>query len=150
MSDETNVGGRLALLAPDALDLVQGKIHARMMAEQVPWATQSGFEAATADGRLLGPFNALLYAPETGEAYLNYFVAKKENTTLTKRVHEIVILTVGAAWHSDYELYAHSAVGKKVGLPEPVIQLTVLFYESTHASAPSRVLPILLVQSLGD
>lgn len=134
MSDETNVGGRLALLAPDALDLVQGKIHARMMAEQVPWATQSGFEAATADGRLLGPFNALLYAPETGEAYLNYFVAKKENTT----------------WHSDYELYAHSAVGKKAGLPEPVIQLTVLFYESTHASAPSRVLPILLVQSLGD
>ena len=120
------------------------------MAEQVPWATQSGFETATADGRLLGPFNALLYAPETGEAYLNYFMAKKENTTLTKRVHEIVILTVGAVWHSDYELYAHSAVGKKVGLPEPVIQLTVLFYESTHASAPSRVLPILLVQSLGD
>ena len=77
-------------------------------------------------------------------------MAEKENTTLTKRVHEIVILTIGAVWHSDYELYAHSAVGKKVGLPEPVIQLTVLFYESTHASAPSRVLPILLVQSPGD
>jgi len=126
MSDETNAGGgRLPLLTPDVLEPAQGKIHARMMAEQVPWATESGFEAATADGRLLGPFNALLYAPEAGQAYLDYFAAEKDNTTLTERVHEIVILTVGAAWQSAYELYAHAAVGKKAGLPEPVIRAIV-------------------------
>lgn len=123
MSDETQTScDRLPLLTPDALDPIQRQIYNRMTKEQVPWATQSGFEAATPDGRLLGPFNSLLYTPEVGETYLDYFTAEKKNTTLSQRVHEIVILTVGAAWNSPYEQYAHAAVAKTVGLSDEIIQ----------------------------
>lgn len=121
MSDETQTD-RLPLLTPDALDTVQKKVYDRMMTEQVPWATKSGFEAAAPDGRLLGPFNTLLYAPEVGQAYLDYFTEEKKNTSLSERVHEIVILAVGAAWNSAYELYAHEAVGRSVGLPEEAVK----------------------------
>ena len=116
---------RLPLLPPDALTPAQKSLHERIQADQIPWAEKSGFEAALPHGRLLGPFNALLYGPEVGGAYLDYFAAEKKNTSLSERVHEIVILTVGAAWGSAYELYAHAAVGKSVGLPESVIQALV-------------------------
>ena len=123
MSDATQTGSdRLPLLTPDALDPAQKKVYDRMMTDQVPWATKSGFEAATPDGRLLGPFNTLLYAPEVGQTYLDYFTAEKKNTSLSERVHEIVILAVGAAWDSAYELYAHEAVGKSVGLSEDAVK----------------------------
>ncbi len=126
MSDETQMDqDRLPLLTPNALNPEQKKVYDRMMTDQIPWASKAGFEAATPDGRLLGPFNSLLYAPEVGQAYLDYFASEREHTPLTKRVHEIVILAVGAAWGSGYELYAHTAVGKSVGLPDNVIESIV-------------------------
>ena len=125
MSDNDVNSDRLPLLTPGELDRAQKQVYDKMMQEQVPWATKSGFTAATPDGKLLGPFNSLLYGPEVGQAYLDYFTAEKKNTSLPERVHEIVILAVGAAWNSPYELYAHSAVGKSVGLPEEVVQAIV-------------------------
>lgn len=123
MDDKTQTEkDRLPLLTPDELGPAQKQVYNKMMQEQVPWAAKSGFTAATPDGNLLGPFNSLLYAPEVGQAYLDYFTAEKKNTSLPERVHEIVILAVGAAWNSAYELYAHTAVGKSVGLPEEVVQ----------------------------
>lgn len=123
MNDETQTSSdRLPLLTPGDLNPEQKEVYDRMMTEQVPWAAKSGFEAAAPDGRLLGPFNALLYAPEVGQAYLDYFTAEKKNTSLTERVHEVVILAVGAAWNSAYELYAHKAVAKSVGLPEDAVK----------------------------
>lgn len=123
MSDERQTGSdRLPLLTPDTLNPEQKKVYDRVTTEQVPWATKSGFEAATPDGRLLGPFNSLLYAPEVGQTYLDHFTQEKKNTSLSERVHEIVILAVGAAWDSAYELYAHSAVAKSVGLPEEAVK----------------------------
>jgi 4-carboxymuconolactone decarboxylase len=124
MTDETQTD-RLPLLTPDELNPTQKQLYGRMKKEQVPWAAKAGFQAEAADGSLLGPFNALLYAPEVGQSYLDYFTAEKKNTSLSERVHEIVILAVGAAWGSAYELYAHTAVGKSVGLPESVIEAIV-------------------------
>jgi 4-carboxymuconolactone decarboxylase len=48
--------------------------------------------------------------------------AEPKNTKLDKRTRQVVILTVGAVWNSPYELYAHSAEARKVGLPEAAIQ----------------------------
>ncbi len=127
---------RLPLLPPDSLTPAQNSLHERIQADQIPWAEKSGFEAALPDGRLLGPFNALLYGPEVGAAYLDYFAAEKKNTSLSERVHEIVILTVGAAWGSAYELYAHTAVGKSVGLSEPIINAILAGQTPQGLSAP--------------
>ena len=113
---------RLPLLNPAQLDEAQRKLYDGLTAEEVPWAQKSGFQAATPDGRLLGPFNALLFNPAVGTAYIDLFHADKNTTSLPKRVHEIVILTTGAAWNSAYELYAHTAVGQAAGLPDDIIQ----------------------------
>lgn len=116
---------RLPLLTPDALTPAQKMLHQQMLDEQIPWAEKAGFQTATPDGRLLGPFNTLLYGPEVGRAYLDYFAAERKHTSLPQRVHEIVILTVGAAWGAAYEMYAHTAVGKSVGLSQSVIDAIV-------------------------
>jgi len=116
---------RLPLLMPDALTPAQKTLHQQMQSEQIPWAEKAGFQASTPDGKLLGPFNTLLYGPEVGRAYLEYFSVERKHTSLSERVHEIVILTVGAAWGAAYELYAHTAVGKSVGLSQDVIDAII-------------------------
>ena len=50
------------------------------------------------------------------------FHADTSNTSLSPRVHEVVILTVGAAWDSGYELYAHRAVATLAGLTDDVVE----------------------------
>jgi 4-carboxymuconolactone decarboxylase len=56
---------------------------------------------------------------------------RQAGTSLSPRVHEIVILTVGTALNSRYELYAHSVVARRAGLAEDVIRAI----ETGHAPA---------------
>src|SRR5579875_3241594 len=107
---------RLPLLDPAALNPEQARVYERIKANMVPWAEQSGFQAETADGRLLGPFNAFLYSPELGAAQLDYLAKERDATSLDARVREVVILTVGAVCRTAYELYAHRSVAAKAGL----------------------------------
>lgn len=113
-ADEKNA--RLPLLDPAALNPDQHALHERMAAGMLPWAKKFGVEAQTPDGRLLGPFNAMLYSPEMGAAQLNYLHTERDASSLDARVREVVILTVGAVCQSNYELYAHRAVAAQTGL----------------------------------
>ncbi len=113
-SDEQNA--RLPLLDPAALNPEQRELYERMQASTLPWAKKSGFQAETADDRLLGPFNAFLYSPELSAAQLNYLKTEQDASCLDARVREVVILTVGAVFESKYELYAHCAVAVGMGL----------------------------------
>ena len=123
MSDNTSsLGGRLKLLSPDKLRPDQKTLHDAIMERLIPWADESGFQAATGDGKLLGPFNAMLYSPRLGQASLESVEAERQHTSLSNRVREIVILTVGEVWRAAYELYAHTAVAEKAGLDEHTIQ----------------------------
>ena len=113
-ADEKNA--RLPLLEPAALNPDQHEMYERIAAGMLPWAKGAGFEAQTPDGKLLGPFNAMLYSPELGAAQQNYLDTERDATSLDARVREVVILTVGAVCRSEYELYAHRAVAAKAGL----------------------------------
>jgi 4-carboxymuconolactone decarboxylase len=115
------MSGRLPSLKPADLDEEQRKFYDSLVANEVPWADRSGVRAIAPDGSLLGPFNPLLFSPVLGAAQVGVFRADKSSTSLPPRVHEIIVLTVGAAWNSEYELYAHSAVAKLAGLPDAVI-----------------------------
>ena len=115
------LGGRLPLLAPDDLTVDQRKLYAHFSRTLLPWAEQSGFTAATADGRVIGPFNPLLYSPTVGEGFAAYLAAERAHTSLSPRVREVIILTVGAVWQTAYELYAHAAVATKAGLDPATI-----------------------------
>ena len=107
---------RLPLLDPAALNPDQKNVLCLMAEDTLPWAKGAGFKAEAENGRLLGPFNAMLYSPELGSALLKYLDKERAATSLEARTREVVILTVGAVFQSEYELYAHRAVAAKAGL----------------------------------
>src|SRR6266851_5027646 len=90
-----NLGGRLPLLDPKELAPDQAKLYKVMDNTLVARGNQSGFVVKDTEPK---------------------------NTKLDKRTRQTVILTVGAVWNSPYELYAHSAEARNVGLPEGAIQ----------------------------
>ena len=119
---QQSLGGRLPLLHPDALKPEQKALYDRIVSQAIPWAESAGFAAKQPDGTLLGPFNCILLSPKIAGSFLDLQAAEGKGTVLSNRVRQVVILTVGAVWNSDYERYAHSAVAKKAGLPEEAIQ----------------------------
>lgn len=117
----TNPGGRIPLLKPDLLDEDQQRLYDSLSSTAVPWAQASGFVAKLEDGSLIGPFYVALQSPTIGAAFERLQSVEAENTTLSERVRQVVILTVGAVWQSDYERYAHKAVARKTGLAEEIV-----------------------------
>lgn len=77
------------------------------------------FDLVDADGGLTGPFNAMLYAPALGQTLQALGTAVRYATALSARARELAVLEVAAAWDSEFERYAHEAVGRAVGLTEP-------------------------------
>ena len=116
-----NLGGRLPLLDPKELAPAQAKLYQVMDNTLITWAKQYGFIVKTRDGKFIGPFNPSLYSPGITEGFSTFMDAEPKNTKLDERTRQVVILTVGAVWNSPYELYAHSAEARKVGLPEGAI-----------------------------
>ena len=123
MSDHTDgLGGRLPLADPTSLTGPPRELFDRMMTSVVPMADKAGFQSTTADGRLIGPFNPILYSPGISSSFLDLHDAEEKYTSLDERVRQVVILSVGAVWKSDYELYAHSAAARKAGISENAIR----------------------------
>ena len=116
------MSGRLPLLRPADLEERPRSLYDSLVANEVRLFERSGVQVIERDRGLLGPFNPLLFSPGIGAAEIEVFRADKASTSLSPRLHEIIILTVGAAWHSEYELYAHTVVGKLVGLSDNVIE----------------------------
>jgi 4-carboxymuconolactone decarboxylase len=117
-----NLGGRLPLLDPAKLSEKQREVYDRTIATMVPWADAAHFQSRTADGRLIGPFNPVLLAPEMASCFADLQTAEARYTPLSERVRHVVILAVGAVWKADYELYAHAAVALKAGLSEAAVR----------------------------
>jgi 4-carboxymuconolactone decarboxylase len=115
------LGGRLPLADLASSTEAQRELFNRMMTTVVPWADKNGFQATTADGRLIGPLNPGLLNPAIGAQFLELQFTEQQHTSLCRRVREVVILTVGAIWHADYELYSHSATARQAGLPDTAI-----------------------------
>jgi 4-carboxymuconolactone decarboxylase len=116
------LGGRLPLLDPLALSIAQKEIYDRLNTTMIPWADGAHFQSKTDDGKLIGPFNPMLFNPGIASHFLDLHDAEEKHTSLSERVRQVVILTVGAVWESDYELYAHSAAARKAGISEGAIQ----------------------------
>jgi 4-carboxymuconolactone decarboxylase len=122
MQQTSSLGGRLPLLEPAKLAATQREAYDRINSTMVPWSEAAHFQSKTSDGKLIGPFNPVLYAPEIGSCFVDLQAAEAKYTPLSERVRQVVILSVGAVWKADYELYAHSAVALKAGLSEAAIR----------------------------
>jgi 4-carboxymuconolactone decarboxylase len=69
-------------------------------------------------GRLLGPFNAMLYSPSVGLPLQDLGAALRFRTAFTEREREIATLVVAARLRSDYEWCAHRSLGRRAGLAD--------------------------------
>jgi 4-carboxymuconolactone decarboxylase len=94
----------------------QQELYDKLNSVIVPLAETAGFKSKNEQGQMIGPFNATLYSPEMCGSFLALQKMEEEQTSLSKRARQVVILTVGSVWKSPYELYAHSAVAAKAGL----------------------------------
>jgi 4-carboxymuconolactone decarboxylase len=116
------LGGRLPLVDPAELTDDQKGLFDLLSNTLVAWAQSVDVQAATDDGRLIGPFNPALYSPAISAKFTELQMFEPLHTSLPEPVRQVVILAVGAVWRADYELYAHSAAARKAGISEEAVR----------------------------
>lgn len=79
------------------------------------------FRLTDDEGRLNGPFDAMLRAPGVGDALQSLGAAIRYGTDLSDRVREMAILAVATHWNSQFERYAHEPIGRAAGLTDDEI-----------------------------
>ncbi|WP_042397386.1 carboxymuconolactone decarboxylase family protein [Streptacidiphilus carbonis] len=112
------LGGRLPLADPSTLTPAQRELYDQLIGSWVAFTDKLGIRSTTEDGRLIGPFNALLLHPEVTAKLLEFQVAESTHTSLSPSVREAVIIVLGAVYDADYELYAHRSVARTTGLAD--------------------------------
>jgi 4-carboxymuconolactone decarboxylase len=107
---------RLSLIPPSDLTPEQRPLYEDMKAGIS--AKYSAFTTMRDDGTILGPWSAWLHEPELGTAIWGVTKAMTRFRHLPEVSRQIVILVVGTHFRADYEIYAHSAVARAVGISE--------------------------------
>ena len=120
-NDEAGLGGRLPLLRRADLSGAQQTLWDRTEASMGRWADEVGFRSKSADGRFIGPFNPNLRSPEIALSLLQFQIDEAKHTSLSERVRQVIILSVGSVWKAPYELYAHAAAAKHAGLSDQCV-----------------------------
>lgn len=130
---------RLPLLHPE--NMTDEQRHLYDLLTGGPRAGRSAAPDMTDDdGRLLGPFNAMLYSPVVGRPLQDLGVGVRFRTGFTGREREIAILVVAAHLRAGYEWYAHERIGRRAGLAEA--ELAALRTAGDPALADARELVI--------
>ncbi len=74
------------------------------------------------NGVLAGPFNAWLQVPDLGVPLAATGERLRFGSLLDPITRELVILTVGAHWNSEFEFWAHSGIGRSEGMSDVLIE----------------------------
>lgn len=106
--------GQIRRYRPEDCDAEQRRLYDEIVGGR---RGQGGhpFPIADAEGRLNGPFNAMLTSPAVGTALQGLGAALRFSSSLPDRARELAILAVAAHWASDFERQAHEAVARRVG-----------------------------------
>jgi 4-carboxymuconolactone decarboxylase len=112
---------RLPALDPAVLSDEQRALYEVIAGGRRARGRQS-FPLTDARGRLNGPFDAMLRSPSVGGALQQLGSALRYSSSLPGRSVELVILTTANAEASGFELYAHEAIGRDLGLTEEDLQ----------------------------
>jgi 4-carboxymuconolactone decarboxylase len=83
-----------------------------------------GARAATAvraEGQLTGPFDVLLRSPAVGTAVADLGALLRYESSLDKRLTEVVILTVAGHWHAQFAWLRHAFYAEREGIPAEVV-----------------------------
>jgi 4-carboxymuconolactone decarboxylase len=142
---------RLRHLTPDELDREQRELYDILTTGTrvtVPFA-RSDVRMVDEEGRLQGPFNAMLHHPHLGTAVQELSRRIRFEGVLSPRARELVILVVAASERSDFEWVAHEAIASTLGIAREHIdalgrRTDADFEDGTEAAA------VLLARSLVD
>ncbi|WP_433832032.1 carboxymuconolactone decarboxylase family protein [Flavobacterium anhuiense] len=106
------------------------------------------------EGALTGPFPPMLGFPQFGIPALSFVRSLDNHATLAKKVREVAILTVGAAFGARFELYAHEIMAKHLGFSDQAVasmasgirptelnQEEVIAYEIATILVKGRIVP---------
>jgi 4-carboxymuconolactone decarboxylase len=78
---------------------------------------------ADPDGRLQGPFNAMLHAsPAVGDAVQRLGAGIRYDSSLTDRVRELAIITVAAFRRSEFEWLVHAPQASAAGVTDDMLE----------------------------
>ncbi|MEO7126060.1 MAG: carboxymuconolactone decarboxylase family protein [Nakamurella sp.] len=78
---------------------------------------------ADSDGRLQGPFNAMVHAsPPVGDALQRLGAGIRYGSALSDRTRELAILTVAAHRRCEFEWLAHAGEATAVGLTDDMLE----------------------------
>lgn len=108
---------RMPTLLPDDLDADQ-----RALYDDITTGPRASgprlIPFSRADGSLIGPLGTYLLSPPVGRAMAALGAALRFETSLPPRLRELAILTVANRRDSQFEWFAHEAVGRSVGLTD--------------------------------
>jgi len=74
------------------------------------------------DGGLIGPFNAFVHAPGVGQRLSSLGQVLRFETSIERRLSEVVIITVAARWKAEFEWWAHARMAREHGVPGAVVE----------------------------
>ncbi|WP_224760709.1 carboxymuconolactone decarboxylase family protein [Salinibacterium sp. ZJ450] len=111
-------------------------------------SSESAFPLTNADGGLEGPFDAMLLVPGIGDALQCLGAALRFRGGLSDRAREITILLVAHHHGSAFEIYAHEAVGRRIGLTEGDLEDIAQGREPRSADAYESAIAHLATQLL--
>jgi 4-carboxymuconolactone decarboxylase len=109
--------GRLHWYTPSELDEPQRRVYDAITGGPRSTGPQV-IKRDDGEGRLYGPFNAMLVDPAVGEAMQSVGAALRYATELPGRQRELAILEVAAFHKSEFEWYAHRQIAVTLGFSE--------------------------------
>jgi 4-carboxymuconolactone decarboxylase len=98
-----------------------------------------GSDVVSAEGGLVGPFNAWVHAPSIGGPAVELGAAIRFRSSLDPGLRELAILTVGARWHAEFEWWAHSRIALAQGVAPSVIDAIAADHEPEFTTDAERV-----------
>lgn len=72
-------------------------------------------------GRILGPYKIWIYSPPVADGMERLGTYLNKHSSLSSREIEMTILLIAQHWQSDYVIQAHLGEGRRVGLPEKLL-----------------------------
>jgi 4-carboxymuconolactone decarboxylase len=131
---------RIAPVARDKMDEAQRRLYDKVMSQR---------------GRVRGPFDVLMHAPEIGDRLTDLVQHYHSDTRVPKNVKELAILTIARHYTAQYEWLVHEPGARKAGVPDAVIEAirnrrAPEFSDPKEAVAYAMVNEIVGTRKIGD
>jgi 4-carboxymuconolactone decarboxylase len=77
-----------------------------------------GSQLISAEGSLIGPFNAFVTAPGVGGRASSLGRVVRFETSIERRLTELAVITVAARWKAEFEWWAHARTAREYGVAD--------------------------------